>query len=485
MSQIAPTLTSEPVDDLEGGLAISPAFLLERVWHFFISMRTGLVLILVLAALSLVGTMLVQASPGLKSDPQAYAAWVESVRPKYGGWTGVFNSLGFFSIFDSIWFKGTVTLLITSVVACSINRAPLLWKQATHPRLSMADTFFEHAPLHATLSGPSDADAALAEVDGAFRSHGFRTVVEQEGDDIHLYADRFRWAPFGTVIAHLSLVLVLVGVILGTALGFRNTDFAAPIGAKVDVGNGTGLTLQATSFTDSYSTDNGAPSDYASDLVLYKDGQQVAAQTIRVNQPLRYGDVSFYQSFFGPAAVMQVKDASGKVLFDEGVPLLWGSNDGKERVGQFTLPDQGLTIFVVEPQSGEVSPTIKAGQAQVEVYKSGSETATDIKILDQGKAATVGGLSVTFARERQFTGLIVARDPGVPFVWGGALALVLGVCLVFFFSNRRAWARIRRGDDGTTSVRIGAVIRHDVAFETDFRQFIDGLKLALDGRSAS
>lgn len=485
MSQIAPTLPrSEPVDDLDGGIAISPSYLLERVWHFFISMKTGLVLILALAVLALIGTLVVQAPAGLQGDSQAYAAWLDSVRPKYGGWTNVFDALGFFAIFGSIWFKGTVALLMTSIVACSANRAPHLWKQATHPRLDKTEGFFEHAPLHATLAGPEDADAALGEVVAAFRGHHYRTVVERDGDDIRVYADRFRWAPFGTVIAHLSLVVVLIGVVVGTSWGFRDSEFAVPIGSTMDVGFGTGLAVEAASFSDSYNTENGAPSDYASDLVLYHDGARVAAQTIRVNQPLRYGDVSFYQSFFGPAAQMRVEDASGGVVLDQGVPLLWGSNDGTERVGQFSLVDQGLTVYVVGVASGQVSPDIKAGQMQLEVYQSGESTPIDIQVVDQGKPVTIAGLDFTFARERQFTGLIVARDPGVTFVWAGAILLVLGVCLVFFFPNRRAWALIRRRAGGST-VQVGAIVRHDVTFETDFQKFVDGLRLALDGRRAS
>jgi cytochrome c biogenesis protein len=488
MSQIAPSLQrSEPVDDLDGGVAISPNVVFEKIWHFFISMRTGLVLILALALFALVGTLLAQVPAAVAADPQAYAAWLDSVRPKYGGWTDVFGTLGFFAIFSSLWFKGTVALLMTSIVACSANRAPHLWKQATHPRLNMNETFFEHAPLHATIDGPADEEATLADVQGGFKAHRYRTVVEREpdGETIHVFADRYRWAPFGTVIAHLSLVLVLIGVVVGNAAGFRNSEFAAPIGTSVDVGFGTGLSVVAKSFTDSYDAQTGAPSDYASDLVVYKDGQQVAAQTIRVNDPLRVGDVTFYQSFFGPAAAMQVKDATGTLVYDAGVPLMWNSNDGLARVGQFALPDQGLTVWVAGAESGRQNPNIKAGQMEVQVYRTGSDTALADQVVDQGKPVRIGDLTYTFVREHQFTGLIVARDPGVIFVWGGAVALLLGVFLVFFFPNRRAWALIKRREDGTTSVRIGAVVRHDVGYQAEFAKFIDGLKLALSGRSAS
>lgn len=472
----SPVSRAQPGDDLEGGLSISPSEVLDRLWRFFISMRTGLALILLLAGLGLIGTLLMQAQPGLASDPQSYAAWLNSLRPKYGGWTGVLDRLGFLSIFSSPLFKGTMALLITSIVACAVNRTPLLWRQATRPRVKVTQAFLERAPLHAAVAVRGDPEAALAPVLSAFGSRRFRTTVTRDDEGIHVYADRFRWGPFGSVIAHLSLVLVLAGVLVGSAFGFRNTEFPASIGSKVDVGYGTGLSLVATSFTDTYSLENGAPSDYASDLVVYRGDEQVAAQRIHVNEPLRVGDITFYQSFYGPAAEMRVKDASGSVIYSAGVPLLWGSKDETERVGQFDLPTQGLQVFVVSAASGKVSPTIKPGQAQVELYKAGSGTPVDLKVIDQGKPATIGGLEVTFEREHQFTGLIVAKDPGVPFVWGGSLLLVLGVCLVFFFPYRRAWASLTPRDDGTTLARVGAVVGHDAAFGTDFAAIVDDLR---------
>ena len=124
------TAFSQPVDDLDGPLAVPVSDIGERVWRFFISMRTGLALILTLAILGVIGALVAQAPAGLQTDAAAYAAWLDSVRPKYGGWTGVFDALGFFSIFNSVWFRGITVLLVTSVLACSVNRAPKLWKQA-------------------------------------------------------------------------------------------------------------------------------------------------------------------------------------------------------------------------------------------------------------------------------------------------------------------------------------------------------------------
>lgn len=489
MTQAAPTPAIARAhrnrsDDLGRSLARTPADLRKRLWHVLISMRMGLALMLALAVLGLIGTLIVQADPALQGDGGAYAAWLESVRPRYGDWTGLLDALGAFSIFSSIWFRGIVVLLATSIVACSVNRTPRLWKQAVHPRTDMSETFFAHASPGASMVAPTAPDAALVQLRAAFRARHFRTIVERDGDAIHFYADRNRWGPFGTVMAHLSLVFVLAGAVIGSAWGFRNDALAVPVGSRVEVGYGTGLSIEAKSFTDSYYAD-GTPSDFASDLVLYRDGAQVAAETVRVNEPLRAGDVTVYQSFYGAVAGMKVTDSTGAVVFDEGVPLLWTTEDGRRRVGRINLPDAGLTAYVVGAASGEVDARIRAGQMLVEVFATGGRGGPiATRVVSQGSPATLAGLDFTFVRERRFTGLIVTRDPGAVFVWIGAGLLLLGLATVLFFPSRRAWALIRRRPDGC-SIRVGAIVRHDVTFASEFQCLVDEVRLALTGPSAA
>src|SRR5450631_2196155 len=150
MSQDTRTRSAEPgtresLDGLDGGPSVSGADVLNRLWRFFISMRTGLWLILAMGLLSLAGTLLVQAPAGMSADPAAYASWLALIHSRYGGWTPVLDRMGLFAVFTSIWFKAIMVLLTTSVLACSVNRAPRLWKLAFHPRTRMGETFFTHA----------------------------------------------------------------------------------------------------------------------------------------------------------------------------------------------------------------------------------------------------------------------------------------------------------------------------------------------------
>lgn len=494
MRQNASTITREaradreatadqPRDGLDASVEVSFGDLLDRVWRFFTAKRTGLVLILAMGALSLAGTLLAQAPDGVRADPQAYASWLDSVRPKYGGWTGLLDKAGLFDIFSSVWFKGVSVLLAVSILACSAHRAPLLWKRAMHPRTHVSDSFFAHAALREDVTLPVSRSEALERARSVLAAHHFRVIADPKDPGRALYADRNRFGPFGTLAAHVSFVLILIGVVLSAATGFKNTDFTATVGSRVDVGNGTGLAVEAKSFTDSYFPD-GSPKDYASDLVLYQNGRKVAAQTVRVNHPLRWGGVSFYQSFFGTSAAMRVTDGGGRTLFDSGVPLTWQSDDGKHSIGRFTPSGQKLVVYVVGTASGEVDPRIAAGQMQLEIYKDGQDQPVATQVVSQGKPASVAGLTFTFVREARFTGLTVSRDPGAVWVWVGSALMVLGLFSVFFFPHRRIWVHVRpasgtgeAGREAGSEVRFAAPLRRDLGSELKFRQLAADLAL--------
>jgi cytochrome c biogenesis protein len=474
-----PATAASVVSELDSDAPFSPSGALEWLWATFTSMRLALALMLGLALLALAGSVIIQVPAGVAGDQGAYNAWLQGLKPRYGGFTTILDKLGLFSVFSSVWFRGLAVALTTSILACSIKRAPTLWKASVHPRTRMTDTFYESAPYSQSIVTEASPQDALTTTQHVFRANRYRTVVDvdEKSHTTHLYVDQNRWAPFGTVIAHLAVVVILIGGMAGSMLGYRDEGFAVPVGSTVPVGGGTGLSVQATAFSDSY-YDTGAPSDYASSLVLYRDGVQVASKTIRVNDPLEYEGTAFYQSFFGPAAVMAVSDASGASLYKGGVPLLWSSDDDARRIGQMTLSEQNIMVYVVGAASGRVDPRIRAGQMQLEIYRGGEEQPFAIEILTQGQPLAIDGLTYTFEREQQFTGLIVSRDPGQPLVWLGALALVLGCFLVFMFPNRRIWAQIKARSDGTGEVHLGATARHDAAFAPEFTKLVDQVRLA-------
>ena len=455
----------------------------EAIWDLLTSMRFSLFVILAMATLGVIGALVIQVPAGVEADATSKADWLAGVRPRFGGWTDILDRLQFFNVFNSIWFRGLTGFLTISLIACMVQRAPGLWRTATKPRVSVGDGFFTHARERDAIVVRGDAMDLTARTVAVLKRHRYRVVSEDNGA-INLYADRFRWAPFGSLIGHLAILVILAGVIVGSLFGFRDNAFVIAEGSTATVPSGQGLSLKLISFEDSYYTDTGAPSDYASELILFQDGREVARHTARVNDPLRYGDLSFYQSFYGPAAQMSVAAEDGTVLFSDGVALAWETKDDGRSVGTFTIPAEDLTVWIVGTL-GTGDTLVAPGQIRVETYRASTGDPIEQVTVDQGVATAVSGLTFTFGRESQFTGLSVSRDPGTMLVWIGSLLLIAGFTIGFSFPHRRLWARLvlRPNGVGTLSVATPGRVSHDV--NSAFTNLVTDLRAACADPSAS
>lgn len=101
------------------------------VYRLLRSKVLGALVILAMAVLALLGTLITQEPPGSTADPATHAAFLESIRPRYGGWTQVLDFLGIFNLWASPIFLGVTVLLALSIIACTVHRLPQLWKRAT------------------------------------------------------------------------------------------------------------------------------------------------------------------------------------------------------------------------------------------------------------------------------------------------------------------------------------------------------------------
>ncbi len=455
--------------------------LLERLWRLLTSMRFSLVLILILAGLTVVGTVIGQAQADTLANADARAEFLATASKQwYGSFVGILDPLQLFGVFRSPWFLSTAALLVASIIACSTQRAGGLWKTATKPNVAVGPAFFEHAPYRETLAFKQAPAEVADQLRSVLRRHHFRAVVVDDGA-LHVYADRNRWAPLGSLAGHLSLVVILLGALVGTVFGFRNSGFMIAEGSTEAVPTMAGTTIQLLSFKDAYDPVTGAPTDYASDVVVNRNGQEVARQVVRVNDPLHFDGLTFYQSFFGTAVVMKAADGQGKTLFDDGVPLGYGTQDGHS-AGSFTVPGANLTVVLVGT-TGTTDALVKPGQVRVELYDATTGNPVTQQSIDLGTATAVGGVTFTFEKETKFTGLSVAKDPGAPLVWLGSFLLVAGFALVFSFPHRRIWGRIAARPNGGAALSLASIGRNDTAQENEFTALVTDIRQAFHAQA--
>jgi cytochrome c biogenesis protein len=413
----------------------------RRLWHLFSSVRLAVILILIITGLSLLGALLIQVPSEMARDPQLYSYWVDSIaRSKVGAWTPLLSALHLFDVFHSPWFLIAGTLLMLNILICSVNRWSSISLSLRGGTVKQEEKFYTTGNTHTELSAiPAPVFEAAMRSEKVLRARGYRTRTESGEDNIYIAADKNRYYRLGTYFSHFSLILFVLAFITSSYFGFRDSSFTVPVGSTREIGHDTGLSLQLTSFVDEY-YDNGMPKDYRSQVVLYKNGQPVKQTLIRVNHPLVYEGVRFYQSYFGPAVKMLVRDENGQVIFNDIVPLesSFDVQGYQYYEGFFDLPEAGLTIRLISPSANAADNSlIPAGQLAVDV-RQGSEQI-DLKLVEPGTPRVVGSLEFTFLEESKYSGFQVSWDPTNILIWIASILFVIGICAVLYFPYRQVW----------------------------------------------
>ena len=179
----------------------------NKIWDFFTSVRLTIVILLTLAATSIIGTLIPQ-----NQEPAAYFQ-------AFGGFLyRLFDIFGLFDMYHSWWFQLLIVLLTINIIVCSIdrisaNRRILFVKK---PTFSLAR--FRNFKRKEQFKDDHSTDQ-LQEICQAFVKRHFRhSHMETTDAGYAIYGEKGRWTRFGVYTVHLSVVLLLVGGLIGSIL---------------------------------------------------------------------------------------------------------------------------------------------------------------------------------------------------------------------------------------------------------------------------
>jgi len=417
----------------------------RAAWKFFTSVRLTIVLILVLVAFSLIGVFVIQVPDGFAHGSVEYNWWLENVAWfKYGVWAGPMDFFQLFDVYHSVWFLGAGLLLVLNIIACSINRWRSVWAAVSSHRVKHGQPFYtegrELAQFHSAGDEPSKAGSLVIR---ALRRSGYGVKTESASGRLYLSASKNSYSPLATYLIHLSLIMFIAAFLITSYLGFRDPFFIVAEGTEVAVGHGTSLSLRLEDFTDDYWPD-GTPKDYRSDVILYQGGEEVKEGTIRVNHPLGYQGTRFYQSFFGPAAVISIQAEDGGVLYQDSLPLsgILESSPFERPTGTFVLDSENLVVRIIGPAVNLDDPAIAGGELGLELYDRETALALGWIKLEKGAPAELEGLEFSYLGDAMYSGFQVSRDPGNPLIWAASALFLIGLGIVFYLPRRQLWAMV-------------------------------------------
>ena len=222
---------------------------------FLSSLKLTIALLILLAALSVIGTVITQ------NATEAEYLQRYSEETYY-----IFKGLGLLDMYHSWWFIGVLILLAINLIACSVKRLPGVWR--------------------------------------------------------HVREAKSGYARLGTYLTHLSVLLILVGGLIGAVWGAKG---------YVEIPEGETMKgvllrkfqwmMQPLRFEvrcDAFRVDfypDGSPKEYVSTLTFFEGGRVVLDHTpLRVNHPISYKGLTFYQAKYGISArsIVEVRGRNPK-----------------------------------------------------------------------------------------------------------------------------------------------------------------------------
>jgi cytochrome c biogenesis protein len=389
----------------------------------------------------------------------------------------ILERLEVFKVFTSPWFSIGLVVLVTSIVACTIDRLPRLWRQTSEIRVVQPRPFYDPALAgRVRIADGLTPDAVRRVLRG--RRYAVREAVEP--DATYVYGDRNRWSKLLTLLTHTGLILFILAAAVTTRLGDeRGLVVAEGENLTVQPIGTPGLLLIENRGFDAPGLETGQASDFTTDLAVYRDGVVVAEKTIRVNDPLSVGGYTFHQNGFGPAPVVAIRDGDGRVLWDGAIPLtevVDGAPFGSAPVPG--RPDLGLQLLLTRLADGTAVVLFQP-------YRFAGLDDAGVPITDflvpvalapgERRFSPELDLEITFARVSEFTLLIAKADPGQGLVWLAAVLLLSGIVGVQHLSRRRVWARLDR--DGSLELVARADDR-SLDFDAELGRLVDDLVAA-------
>jgi cytochrome c biogenesis protein len=430
------------------------------VWALFSSVKLALFIFFVLATTSIIGTVIPQ-----NSAPEQYVE-------HYGeNLARIFELLNISDMYNSWWFTALLVLFSLNLIICSIERLPNVWRLVVMDNLAIDPARVAKMANKLSLSSNAAVDVTASRVESEMAESGWKTKRRDTDNGVLLFSQQGSWTRLGVYVVHGSILLIFIGAIIGSIYGFKagiNLPERSYTDQVYEFGTSNIIPLDFKLVCDRFELtyyDNGMPKDYRSWLRIMENDEVVLEKVIEVNDPLQYKGITFYQSSYQS--------------YDEYLLTITSQTTGNKRVfrlqpgRQVTWPQENLTFGIVN-----YTPPDPWGRFQLKIWFSDNKGTPSQFWLTNQAPATVERADNNFVLEtKQYfaTGLQVAKDPGVWWVYTGCTLMLLGLMVAFFLSHKRIWAYIFEQDGRTQMIIAGSANKNKAGFERNYEKLTDRL----------
>jgi len=409
-------------------------------------LRFAISILLIIAFSSIIGTVIEQ-----DQSIETYKLNYPLTNPVLGflSWDLILK-FGFDHVYKTWWFISFIIIFGTSLLTCTILQ------QIPSLKIARRCQFFRTPQQFCRLK-ISKIIIHLNLSQLLFKVKQKRYSIFQQKNIIYCYKGLIgRIAP---LIVHFSMILILLGSILGAVGGFKAQEIIPKtetfhIQNILSDGQLTLIPRTSARVNDFWMTYNKQKTinQFYSDIsILDSDGNEIQQETIFVNSPAKYNNISYYQTDWSLIS-LRVKEKDSSVV---QYPLISILND-RDKIWLSWVPvtqdlNDGFTLLINNLQ-GYCSIYNKVGQfvGNLELNET-VQTNSFLSLLDIISS----------------TGLQIKSDPGIPIIYSGFAFLMVST-LISYITYSQIW--IVKDPNG---IYIGGnTTRATFDFELEFFQFI-------------
>nr|ARO91080.1 cytochrome c biogenesis protein [Flintiella sanguinaria] len=373
------------------------------------------------------------------------------------------NSMNFFSwkfikilgldhIFQTWWFISLLIFFSSSLIICTLSRQLPILKISRNLKIYKKFNLINQSKIYKDIKKNILSNYIIS-------LNKKNYSVFQSKNQIYAYKGILgRLAP---IIVHVSMLFILTGASIGFLNGFVAQEMV-PRGEFFHIQNliGSGafskipqnLIYKLNDFWIDYNVDNSVNQFY-SNITIYDNKMNIKAHNIvKVNQPLKYEDIVIYQTDWNITGLRL--NLNNQTL---QIPLKSIITNSKEKIWIGSIP-------ISTQITSRINFVINTLDNRIYLYNDNQEL---IRVLNKNETFNLGNKKIRIMEILTSSGLQIKRDPGIPIVYLGFLALMIS-SLISYISFNQIWL----SKEKNLILSTGDTNRSVLEFENDFVELI-------------
>jgi len=438
------------------------------IWSFFSSIKVAVVLILILAILSVAGTVIPQGQ-----SPEFYGLHYSPV------WVKVFLKLGLNDHYNSSIYLFILSLIGISISVCSIEYFNRRLKKRKISSLKISFNTYK-GERFANFSIPLSLEETRRVTEKYLQKKGFQITEDKDEENrIHLLAEKGKLKLWGPFIVHISILVIFLGALYGGFTGFKEqiTLFEGIEGEDIYTEKNNTFSVRLKEFYVEVD-DKHRIKDYFSELEVLEEGEKVLEKAIEVNNPLVYKGITFYQSAWGVVGLeLAVTSPEGEkelyqIILDENGQPVAGYNF-------FALPNKWIVkiddfspdILIKDSEYVNLSPfpvnpavSFTVSKDFFEKHTAGEDALWEnpgLLYLEEQNTVEYENYIFVFNRVYEYSVIDIKKDPGIPVVYFGCFLMMAGLIMAFYIKQTVMRFCIVYNKDNETHIYTGYTGKKD------------------------